>query len=133
MLKERKRKGFVLEQIVLGKIQGGLFLYIVLNFSYKFYSPPFQCFFSLFISSSLLIPTSHVYIKGLLLILVPFAPSISLHVVAIRLKYTVQVSPLHQCSQRVSCSAFNMEVATFPRDTIRSRSVLFTCSTYLLI
>ena len=28
-----KKKGFVLEQIVLGKIRGGLFFYIVLKFS----------------------------------------------------------------------------------------------------
>ena len=45
MLKERKGKGFVLESIVLGKIRGGLFLYIVLNFSYKFDYRMFQCFF----------------------------------------------------------------------------------------
>ena len=28
-----KKKGFVLEQIVIGKIRGGLFFYIVLKFS----------------------------------------------------------------------------------------------------
>ena len=104
MLKERKGKGFVLESIVLGKIRGGLFLYIVLDFSYKFDYRMFQCFFPppyfccllfLFISSPPLVRTSHVYIKGLVLIFVPSAPSISLHVVAVRLKHTVQVSPPH--------------------------------------
>ena len=59
-----------------------------------FPSPFFSLSF-LFISSSPLIPTSHVYIKGLVLILVSSAPFISLHVVAIRLKHTVQVSPPH--------------------------------------
>ena len=49
----------------------------------------FQCFFFLFIPSSSLIPTSHVYVGGLVLILVSFAPSINLHVVAIRVKHTV--------------------------------------------
>ena len=37
----------------------------------------------------------HVYTGGLVLILVPSAPSISLHVVAVRLKQTVQVSTPH--------------------------------------
>ena len=49
----------------------------------------FQCFFFLFIPYSSLVPTSHVYIGGLVLILVSFAPSINLHVVAVRLKHTV--------------------------------------------
>ena len=37
----------------------------------------------------------HVYTGGLVLILVPSAPSISLHVVAVKLKQTVQVTPPH--------------------------------------
>ena len=42
-----------------------------------------------------LIPTPHVYTGGLVLILVTSVPPISLHVVAVRLKHTVQVSPPH--------------------------------------
>ena len=88
-IERMKKRGFMLESIVLGKIRGGLFLYIVLKLSYKFEYRMFQCFsFSssplfclpfLFISSSLLVPTSHVYIRGLVLILVSSTPSISLH------------------------------------------------------
>ena len=55
----------------------------------------FQCFFLLFIPSFTFIPTSHLYTGGLVLILIPSAPSISLHVVAIRLKHAVQVSLPH--------------------------------------
>ena len=81
--------------IGINRLRGGLFLYIVFQFSYKFSSSLFQCFFSLFIPPSTLVPTSHVYTGELVLILVPSAPSISLHVVAVRLKHTVQVSPPH--------------------------------------
>ena len=63
------------------------------QFIYKFSSSSFHCFFFLFILSSTLVPTSHMYTGGLVLILVPSSPSINLHVVVVRLKHTVQVSP----------------------------------------
>ena len=43
--KVMKRKGFVVKKIVIGRIQGGLFLYIALKFGYKFSSIMLQCFF----------------------------------------------------------------------------------------
>ena len=73
---------------------------------------------SSFILSSLFISIFHLYARWLVLILIPSAPPISPHVVAIRLKYTVQVSLLHLCGQGVSCSAFNAEVATFSPDIL---------------
>ena len=103
-VERKKRKGVCVEVNRPRQVQGGLFLYIVLNFSYKFDYWMFQCFFPppyfccllfLFISSPLLVPTSHVYIRGLVLIFDPSAPSINLHVVAVRLKHTVQISPPH--------------------------------------
>ena len=50
--------------------------------------PPFILFLSL-------IPTFHVRARWLVLILVLSTPPISLHVVAVRLKYTVQISRPH--------------------------------------
>ena len=52
------------------------------------FSPPFILFLSL-------IPTFHVHARWLVLILVLSTPPISLHVVAVRLKYTIQISPPH--------------------------------------
>ena len=43
--KVMKRKGFVVKKIVIGRIRGGLFLYIALKFGYKFSSRMLQCFF----------------------------------------------------------------------------------------
>ena len=101
-----KRKGFVLKKIILNRIQEGMFLYIILKFGYKFSSRMLQCFFLFsrspflfplppFILSLPLIPTFRMHARWLVLILVPSAPPTSLHVVAVRLKYTVQLSLPH--------------------------------------
>ena len=66
-------------------------------YSVSFFFSPLPFLFPLlpFILSLFLIPTFHVRARWLVLILVPSASPISLYVVAVRLKYTVQVSPPH--------------------------------------
>ena len=61
----------------------------------QFLDLPFLLSLSSFILSSPLLFFVHVQAKWLVLILVTLAPSISLYVIAVRLKITVQASPPH--------------------------------------
>ena len=92
----------MLKKIVLSKVRGYLFLYIshefyyivsswCYNVFYVFFSIPIVSFPpSYFVLSLLFISTFHVHARWLVLILVPSTPPLSPHVVAVRLKTTVQ-------------------------------------------
>ena len=79
---------------------------------FLFSLPLFVAYFSFLSPIFLLVPTSHVYIGGLVLILFPSAPSISLHVVVVWLKHIVHGSPPHYWGQIIIYRVFNVEVAT---------------------
>jgi len=91
---------FIMKKIVLGKVRGDLFLCISFKFDYKVSSRcynNFPLFFDpsislppFFILSSLSISTFHVHVRRSMLIFVPSALPISLYVMAVRLKFTVQ-------------------------------------------
>ena len=95
-----------LNKIVIGKVRGDCSYILLLNLITSlvpdcysvslFISIPFSHFlFLFFILSSSFIFVIHEHAKWLMLILVSSAPSISSHVVAVRLIITVQVSPPH--------------------------------------
>ena len=128
--KRMKRKRVVLKKnrhwqsprrsvlIYYSQVRLQVWLWNAILFFLHFFHPLISLPPSSFILSSLFISTFHLYARWIVLILVPSASSISPHVVVVRLKYTVQVSLLHQCGQRVSCSAFNAEVAAFFPDIL---------------
>ena len=105
MLKECKGKGLCWSKSSSARFEEVysyiLFLSLITNLITKCSRLSLSLSPLLFVASSSfyiippLIPTSHMYIEGLVLIFVPSALFISLHVVAVRLKHTVQISPPH--------------------------------------
>ena len=88
--KSMKRKKGCVENIVIGKVRGGLFFYITHESDYKFDSGIY--FVSPFLFPFFSIPQSRFFF---FLLYSPSALSISPHVVAVKLKHTFQASHLH--------------------------------------